>query len=128
MKQVAGTIKLDLAQYREMEAFSQFSSDLDQVTQRLLARGARLTQLLKQDQYAPMPVEEQVISLYAGVHGFLEDVEVNDVVTFERELLTAFRDKHRNVLDEIRESGALTDDIEAKIRSGIEGFKQSRAA
>ena len=128
MKQVAGTIKLDLAQYREMEAFSQFSSDLDQVTQRLLARGARLTQLLKQDQYAPMPVEEQVISLYSGVHGFLEDVEVNDVVAFERALLTAFRDKHQNVLDEIRESGALTDDIEAKIRSGIEGFKQSRAA
>ncbi len=128
MKQVAGTIKLDLAQYREMEAFSQFSSDLDQVTQRLLARGARLTQLLKQDQYAPMPVEEQVISLYSGVHGFLEDVEVNDVVAFEKALLTAFRDKHQNVLDEIRESGALSDDLEAKIRSGIEGFKQSRSA
>ena len=127
MKQVAGTIKLDLAQYREMEAFSQFSSDLDQVTQRLLARGARLTQLLKQDQYAPMPVEEQVISLYSGVHGFLEDVEVNDVVAFEKALLTAFRDKHQNVLDEIRESGALSDDLEAKIRSGIEGFKQSRS-
>ncbi len=128
MKQVAGTIKLDLAQFREMEAFSQFSSDLDPVTQRLLARGARLTQLLKQDQYAPMPVEEQVISLYTGVHGYLDDIEVNDVVAFEQSLLTAFRDKHQDVLKEIRDSGALNDDIEKKIRSGIEAFKQSRAA
>ena len=128
MKQVAGTIKLDLAQFREMEAFSQFSSDLDPVTQRLLARGARLTQLLKQDQYAPMPVEEQVISLYTGVHGYLDDIEVNDVVGFEQSLLTAFRDKHQDVLNEIRDSGALNDDIEKKIRSGIEAFKQSRAA
>ena len=75
MKQVAGTIKLELAQYREMEAFSQFASDLDAATQRLLARGARLTELLKQPQFAPLPVEEQVVAIYAGVNGYLDNIE-----------------------------------------------------
>src|SRR5690606_7569684 len=87
MKQVAGKIKLELAQYREMEAFSQFASDLDAATQRLLARGARLTELLKQDQYSPMPVEEQVVSIFAGVNGYLDKIPVNKITEFERRYL-----------------------------------------
>src|SRR5882762_2800694 len=98
MKQVAGRIKLELAQYREMAAFAQFASDLDASTQRLLARGARLTELLKQGQYKPMPVEEQVVAIYAGVRGFLDAVKVDDVTRFEQQLMSEVRAKHADVV------------------------------
>jgi F-type H+-transporting ATPase subunit alpha len=122
MKKVAGSIKLELAQYREMEAFAQFSSDLDAATQRLLARGARLTQLLKQDQYQPLPVEEQVVSIFAGVRGFLDGVPVNDVTRFERQLLDEVRAKGKDILDAIRTGGDLTPDVEKKLQAFIEGY------
>src|SRR6202790_229460 len=102
MKQVAGRIKLELAQYREMAAFSQFASDLDASTQRLLARGARLTELLKQPQFSPVPIEEQVVAIFAGTRGYLDGVGVRDVVRFERELLSSIRARHPELLEAIR--------------------------
>jgi F-type H+-transporting ATPase subunit alpha len=122
MKKVAGSIKLELAQYREMEAFAQFSSDLDAATQRLLARGARLTQLLKQDQYRPLPVEEQVVSIFAGVRGFLDGIPVNDVNRFERQLLDEVRAKGKDILEAIRTKGELTPDVEKKLLAFVEGY------
>jgi F-type H+-transporting ATPase subunit alpha len=122
MKQVAGTIKLELAQYREMEAFSQFASDLDQTTQRLLARGARLTELLKQDQYAPLPIEEQVVAIFAGVRGHLDGIEVNAVGRFEQALLEHFRAEHADVLATIRDKGELSDETEQKLTEILEAF------
>src|SRR5678809_1044825 len=101
MKKVAGSIKLELAQYREMAAFAQFGSDLDASTQKLLARGARLTELLKQPQYAPMPIEEQVASIYAGTNGFLDAVEVKEVVRYEAAMLSFLRAEHADVLKSI---------------------------
>ena len=94
MKQVAGSIKLELAQYREMAAFAQFGSDLDAATQRLLNRGARLTELLKQPQFSPMPVEEQVVSIYTGMRGYLDKLAVANVGRFEAEFLRLMRGKH----------------------------------
>jgi F-type H+-transporting ATPase subunit alpha len=122
MKKVAGSIKLELAQFREMEAFAQFASDLDAATQRLLARGARLTQLLKQDQYRPLPVEEQVVSIFAGVRGFLDPVPVNDVTRFERQLLDEVRAKGKDILEAIRSQGDLSPDTEKKLLAFIEGY------
>jgi len=125
MKQVAGTIKLELAQYREMEAFSQFASDLDAATQRLLARGARLTELLKQPQYSPLPVEEQVVSIFSGVRGFLDDVPITDINSFEQSLLTLMRDKHSDVLNIIRSEGEISDSTEKKLIKIIEEFAET---
>ena len=125
MKQVAGTIKLELAQYREMEAFSQFASDLDAATQRLLARGARLTELLKQPQYSPLPVEEQVVSIFSGVRGFLDDVPITDINSFEQSLLTLVRDKHSDVLNIIRSEGEISDSTEKKLIEIIKEFAKS---
>ena len=105
MKQVAGRIKLELAQYREMAAFAQFASDLDASTQRLLARGARLTELLKQGQYQPMPVEEQVVSIFAGVRGYLDGITVEQINHFETSLLAEVRSRHADVLEAIRSIG-----------------------
>jgi F-type H+/Na+-transporting ATPase subunit alpha len=122
MKKVAGSIKLELAQYREMESFAQFASDLDAATQRLLARGARLTQLLKQDQYRPLPVEEQVVAIFAGVRGFLDGVPVNDVTRFERQLLDEVRAKGKDMLEAIRTQGDIAPDIEKKLLAFIEGY------
>src|SRR6202453_2993342 len=102
MKQVSGSIKLELAQYREMAAFAQFGSDLDAATQRLLNRGARLTELLKQPQFSPLPVEEEVVSIYTGVKGYLDKLAVADIGRFEDELLRLMRGKHKDVLDAIR--------------------------
>jgi F-type H+-transporting ATPase subunit alpha len=127
MKQVAGTIKLELAQYREMEAFSQFASDLDAATQRLLARGSRLTELLKQPQYSPLPVEEQVVSIFAGVRGYLDGIEVSNIGRFEQSLLEEFRSKHAEVLNEIRTGGELNDDIEKKLTDIVGAFTKSFA-
>jgi F-type H+-transporting ATPase subunit alpha len=122
MKQVAGTIKLELAQYREMEAFSQFASDLDQSTQRLLARGARLTELLKQGQYSPLPIEEQVIAIFAGVRGHLDGIEVRAVGRFEAALLEHFRTQHADVLATIRDTGEISDETEKKITEILEAL------
>ena len=127
MKQVAGSIKLELAQYREMAAFAQFGSDLDAATQRLLNRGARLTALLKQDQYTPYPIEEQVVAIYAGVRGHLDAIDVNHVSRFEAELLADIRDKHADVLETIRDEGAISDDTEAKLKAILEGFVKTFA-
>ncbi|MFL6749313.1 MAG: F0F1 ATP synthase subunit alpha, partial [Sphingomicrobium sp.] len=122
MKKVAGSIKLELAQYREMAAFAQFGSDLDAATQKLLARGARLTELLKQPQYAPMPIEEQVASIYAGTNGFLDNVEVKDVVRYEAAMLGYLRSQHGDVLKAIRETKQLDDDAAAKLKGALADF------
>ncbi|MBL9097402.1 MAG: F0F1 ATP synthase subunit alpha [Alphaproteobacteria bacterium] len=127
MKQVAGTMKSDLAQYREMAAFAQFGSDLDAVTQRLLNRGSRLTELLKQPQFAPFPVEEQVISIYAGTRGYLDKLQVSQIGKFETELLQSIRAGHKDLLDGIRKEKALTPDLEAKLKSILEKFSKSFA-
>ncbi len=110
IKKVSGTLKLELAQYRSLEAFAIFASDLDAASRRQLARGARLTELLKQPQYSPFPIEEQVVSIWAGTKGKLDEVPVEDILRFERELLDHL---HRNteVLSQLKEKNVLTDDI-----------------
>ena len=127
MKKVAGSIKLDLAQYREMAAFAQFASDLDASTQRLLQRGERLTELLKQPQYTPFPVEEQVVSIYAGVRGYLDGVAVRDVGRFERGLLDEMRSKAPEILQEIREKKDLTDELDGKIKEFLDSYRKAFA-
>jgi F-type H+-transporting ATPase subunit alpha len=127
MKQVAGRIKLDLAQFREMEAFAQFASDLDATTQKMLARGSRLTELLKQAQFSPLPVEEQVVSIFAGTRGYLDTIEVRDVVRFERELLNAIRTKYPDILDAIRTDRELKKETEAKLADALEAFVKAFA-
>jgi F-type H+-transporting ATPase subunit alpha len=122
MKQVAGRIKLELAQYREMAAFAQFGSDLDPATQRLLARGVRLTELLKQDQYKPFPVEEQVVSLFAGVRGYLDKLEVSAVRRFEEGVLRDLRAKHPQILAAIRDTGQMSKDTEAALVAAMDAF------
>jgi len=127
MKKVAGSIKLELAQYREMAAFAQFGSDLDASTQRLLNRGARLTELLKQGQYSPMPVEEQVVSIFSGVNGYLDNVPVEAVTRFEAGLLSHVRSEHGQVLTTIRDTGALSDDTTARLKEIVGNFAKSFA-
>ena len=122
MKQVAGSIKLELAQYREMEAFSQFASDLDASTQRLLARGSRLTELLKQPQYSPLAVEEQVVAIYAGVRGYLDNIELRDVGRFEQGVLEEFRNNHSDVLAAIRDEGELSDETDKKVAEVMDNY------
>jgi F-type H+-transporting ATPase subunit alpha len=128
MKQVAGRIKLELAQYREMEAFAQFGSDLDAATQRLLNRGARLTELLKQNQFSPMAVEDQVVSIFAGVRGFLDRIAVGDVRRFEREYLSELRDRHGDLLAAIRDEQQLSEATEKKLLAVLEDFVKKFAA
>ena len=127
MKQVSGSIKLELAQYREMESFAQFASDLDAVTQRLLARGARLTELLKQPQYQPMPMEEQVIAIYAGVRGHLDKIEVRQINQFESRLLDHIRSQHGDVLETLREEGEISDATETRLKGILEAFVKAFA-
>ena len=127
MKQVAGTIKLELAQYREMAAFAQFASDLDASTQRLLARGARLTELLKQPQYTPLPVEEQVISIFAGVRGYLDGIDLRDVGRFEQGLLAEMRAKGGDLLETIRTEREISKDTEEKLKSFFDGYAKAFA-
>jgi F-type H+/Na+-transporting ATPase subunit alpha len=122
MKQVAGTIKGELAQYREMAAFAQFGSDLDAATQRLLNRGARLTELLKQPQFSPLKVEEQVAVIFAGVSGYLDKLPVNKVGDFERGFLTLLRSEHKDLLAEIRDKRELSDAIREKLRAAADAF------
>jgi F-type H+-transporting ATPase subunit alpha len=127
MKQVAGSIKGELAQYREMAAFAKFGSDLDASTQKLLARGARLTELLKQPQYSPLTVEEQVVSVYAGTRGYLDNVAVSDIGRFESELLARIHSKHSSIMDGIRKEKALSKDLEAELKAAIEAFAKTFA-
>ena len=120
MKAAVGTLKGDLAQFRELQAFAQLGSELDKVSQAQLDRGVRLTELLKQGLHSPMPVEEQVLSLYAGTRGYLDPIPVEDVQRFERELLQWFRTRHSDILDAIRSGGAIPD--EGALEAGIKGF------
>jgi len=125
MKKVAGKIKGELAQYREMAAFAQFGSDLDATTQRMLARGSRLTELLKQPQFSPLKMEEQVCVIYAGVNGYLDKFEVSRVRAFESGLLTLMRTKNAGLLDSIRKSGDLSKDDEAKLKDIVDSYARS---
>ena len=125
MKQVAGSIKLELAQYREMEAFAQFASDLDASTQQLLARGARLIEVLKQPQFSPYSMEEQVVSLFSGVNGFLDEVKIQDVVRFEQMLLDNIREKGIDILSAIRTEEAISEETEKKLKTFIGDFVAS---
>ena len=127
MKKVSGSIKLELAQYREMEAFAQFGSDLDASTQKLLNRGARLTQLLKQAQFSPLKMEEQCCVIYAGVNGYLDTMPVNRVKAFEDGLLGLLRSKHEGLLNSIRDSKDLSGADEATLKGIVEAFAKSFA-
>jgi F-type H+-transporting ATPase subunit alpha len=124
MKQVAGTLRLDLAQYRDLAAFAMFASDLDKATQSQLNRGMRLTELLKQPQYSPMPVEQQVLSIWAGTKGFIDDIALDDVKRFEQGLLAFVQNAHSDLLEKIRERKALDQETEEQIRSAVTEFKQ----
>ncbi|RCK71892.1 MAG: ATP synthase alpha chain [Ignavibacteriae bacterium] len=122
MKKVAGRLRLDLAQYRELEAFAKFGSDLDKSTQALLRRGSRLVELLKQNQYDPMPVEDQVVVIFAGTNGYLDELPVEHVKRFEKEFLEMLHLKHKNILDEISEKKDLTEDLTYKLHSILKEF------
>ncbi|MGI9436233.1 MAG: F0F1 ATP synthase subunit alpha, partial [Geminicoccaceae bacterium] len=125
MKQVAGKIKLELAQYREMAAFAQFASDLDAATQRLLNRGARLTELLKQPQYQPMAVEMQAAVIYAGVNGYLDGIKTTDVVRYENGLVSELEANGGDILGAIRDEGAISDGTEDKLKKLVSSFTES---
>jgi F-type H+-transporting ATPase subunit alpha len=127
MKKVAGRIKGELAQYREMAAFAQFGSDLDATTQRLLNRGARLTELLKQPQFSPLKMEEQAVVIYAGVNGYLDPLPVNRVRVFEEGLLTLLRSKNADILEDIRKTGDLSDATAAKLKGAVDGYAKTFA-
>ena len=127
MKQVAGSIKGELAQYREMAAFAQFGSDLDAATQRLLNRGARLTELLKQPQFSPLKTEEQVAVIFAGVNGYLDKIAVNKVGAFEQGLLSYMRSEGKDILEAIRKDKAISDDVKGKLKAAIDTFAKSFA-
>jgi F-type H+-transporting ATPase subunit alpha len=122
MKKVAGKIKLELAQYREMAAFSQFASDLDASTKQLLARGERLTELLKQDQYSPMSVADQVLSIYSGVRGFLDKIEVSKISDFQVKFLEGLRSEHADIFNEINTTGDFSEESDKKIGAYLEKF------
>jgi F-type H+-transporting ATPase subunit alpha len=127
MKQAAGPIKGDLAQYRELAAFAKFGSDLDVTTQRQLARGERLTELLKQPQYSPLAVEEQVAVIYAGTRGYLDTIPTNQVGRFETELLARLHSKHQKILDAIRTQKELKAETEAELKEALAAFVKSFA-
>ncbi len=127
MKKVAGTLKLDLAQYRELAAFAQFGSDLDKATQARLNRGARMMELLKQGVNQPMPVEKQVVSIYTGIKGYLDDIPVQDVIRFEKEFLAFVESNHPEILASIRDTKDLTEDNEKALAGAIEKFKKGFA-
>ncbi|WP_100259340.1 F0F1 ATP synthase subunit alpha [Qipengyuania seohaensis] len=127
MKKVSGSMKLDLAQYREMAAFAQFGSDLDAATQKLLNRGARLTELLKQPQFSPMPFEEQTVSIFAGTNGYLDDVAVDRVTSYEAQMLSFMRSEHADVLAEIRDTGKFEDSTKDKVVDALKTFAKQFA-
>ncbi|MFN2529988.1 MAG: F0F1 ATP synthase subunit alpha [Pyrinomonadaceae bacterium] len=124
MKQVAGTLRLDLAQFRELQAFAQFGSDLDKATQAQLARGQRLTEILKQPQYRPMDVEKQVLVIWSATNGYTDDIAIEDIRKFETNLLTFFENSHPGLLSSIRDKKSLTDDIKSDLKQALEDFKR----
>ncbi len=128
MKQVAGTLRLDLAQYRELEAFAQFASDLDEASRKQLERGMRMVEILKQPPYSPLPVEKQVVIIYAGANGFLDDIPVNAVSKFEQELYSFIEAKYPQIYELIRERKALDDEIKGLLNKAIEEFKAGFSA
>jgi proton translocating ATP synthase F1 alpha subunit len=125
MKKLAGTMRLDLAQYREMAAFSQFASDLDASTRKLLSRGERLTELLKQKQYQPMRVSEQIIGVYAGIKGYLDDIDAKHITLFEEHLIEILRSSHTKLLDAIEVKGELSDESEADLKKALDSAKNT---
>jgi F-type H+-transporting ATPase subunit alpha len=127
MKQVAGSLRLDLAQYRELAAFAQFGSDLDKATQAQLARGQRLTEILKQPQYVPMDVEKQVLIIWSAINGFTDDVAIEDIRKFETELLNFIEGSHPAVLQKLREKKAITEEIDADLKQSLKDFKEAWA-
>ena len=124
MKKVAGSIKLELAQYREMAAFAQFGSDLDQATQKLLNRGSKLTELLKQNQYSPLTVSEQVVLIYAGVKGFLDNIELQKIKEFEKNLLSKIKDEKKDILENIQSTGKLDEETEKSLKEIIDNLNK----
>jgi F-type H+-transporting ATPase subunit alpha len=124
MKSIAGTLRLDLAQYREMAAFAQFASDLDAKTKALLERGARLVEILKQGQYVPLPVEKQILIIYAATQGYVDSYSVGVLGRYEQELYKYVEAKHPQVLTEILEKKVLDDDLKAKLKKALDGFKK----
>jgi F-type H+-transporting ATPase subunit alpha len=122
MKKVAGTLKLDLAQYRELEAFAKFGSDLDQSTQKTLAKGSRLVELLKQGQYSPVPVERQIVSIFLGTKGYMDSIPVGDVKRFEKEAMEFFEVKHNDIFETLKKEKAISDELENKIVNAAEDF------
>jgi F-type H+/Na+-transporting ATPase subunit alpha len=124
MRQVAGTLKLELAQYRELAAFAQFGSDLDKATQNQLNRGKRLVEILKQDQYQPLPFSKQIMIIYAGTNGFLDDLEVEQVRPFSEELNTYVESMNPKLLDSIMQKKTIDDAIKAEIEKTLKEFKQ----
>ena len=127
MKSQAGSLRLDLATYRELKAFTQFGSDLDKATQQQLNRGARMTELLKQGRYAPMPVMEQAIAIFAGNQGYLDDIPVDQVVRFRTEMLQNLRSSAPQIFAELEKESKFTDKIEADAKAAIERFKSQFA-
>ena len=125
MKKVAGSIKLELAQYREMAAFAQFGSDLDASTQKLLNRGSKLTELLKQDQYSPMTVAEQVVTIYAGVKGYLDSIDTSQIRSFEKGLLELVKSEKPEILESIQKSGKIEDEIDKTLSEIITNYKKT---
>lgn len=124
MKQVSGTLRLELAQYRELAAFAQFGSDLDKEAKARLEKGKRLVEILNQDQYNPMPVEKQIMILYAAVNNYLSDIKVSDIKSFEEEFLEYIDTHHRNLGKQILEKQELTDEIKSELNASIEEFKR----
>jgi len=126
-KQVSGTLRLDLASFRELQAFAQFASDLDDYTRGQLERGQRMVEVLKQGPYAPVPIEKQVVIIFAGANGYLDDIAASSVTKFEAELMPFMEAKYSNILDSIRSEKKITDDTDAALRKAIEDFKASFA-
>ena len=122
MKQVAGTLRLELAQFRAMQAFAQFASDLDAATQQQLARGERLTELLKQGQYQPVPVAEQVVAIFAGTHGYLDKLPLHSIKRFESEFISWLKSERKSILETISSKGKIDGDLEKEIESALEAF------
>lgn len=123
MRKVAGTLRIDMSQYQELAGFAQFGSELDKESQRQIARGKRMSELLKQNQYSPLHVGEEVLVLFAGVNGYLDSVEVEDVREYEKQLLAFVRAEHKNLLDELNAANELTKDLEEKVRAALDAFK-----
>ncbi len=124
MKQVSGSIKLDLAQFREMEAFSQFASDLDQSTRKLLERGRRLTEILKQPQYTPLNVEQQIVVIFAGVNGFLDDIKISDITKFENDLLDSLKTDGKDIISALEKEQAISEELKTKIENFLSKISQ----